>query len=108
VPIEQPQVIAMMPGNINVPAANGLFVTVNVQSDGTPEGLAAIPGAVQEIVDMFQEWSGKFPGTNVTGQVYGTELSAVTPTNPEVDTAEPPVEDPDPSDLTGSEEPATV
>lgn len=106
-PQSQPQVIAMMPGNVNVPTDNGLFISVNISSDGSPEALAAIPDAVQEIVDMFQAWSGRHPLADVTGQVYDTSLSSVTPANP-IPVPDPPGEDPNPDDLLADETPSTV
>lgn len=81
-PTGEPQEVQMYPSQINVPTENGLFVSVSVQSDGTPEATALIPDAVQEIVDLLQGWSGRHPLDNVSGQLYGVELRMVTPTNP--------------------------
>lgn len=108
-PTGAPQTIAMMPGQINVPAANGLFISVSVSTDGTPEALAALPPALQSIIDLFQDWPGKWEGADVTGQLYDVALSSVTPTNP-VPLPDPPVEDPDPNDLVAGDEeaPSTV
>lgn len=89
--IGEPTAVGMMPAMISVPAANGLMININVQSDGSPEGLALIPGTVQEIVDLFQGWSGLAALSNVQGQLYDTTLSMVGPTNPVV-IPPPPVE----------------
>lgn len=97
-PTGAPQTIAMMPGQITVQAADGLFVSIQVNTDGTPEALAALPAAVQSIIDLFQDWPGKWPNSDVTGQLYDVALSNVTPTNP-VPIPDPPEEDPDPNDL---------
>jgi len=90
-PIGEPAPVSLMPAQINVPASGNLYINVSVQSDGSPAGLASIPAVVQDIVDLFQEWSGRLPGADVSGQVYDTELSAVTPTNPV-----PPLDPPEP------------
>lgn len=103
-PTGSPQEISMMPGQISVPA-DGLFISVSVQSDGTPASLAALPNVLQDIVDLFQGWSGRLPGADVTGQLYGTTLAAVTPTNP-VPPPLPPEEEPEV--LAGDESPSEV
>jgi hypothetical protein len=90
-PVGTPIAVGIMPAMISVPAANGLMININVQSDGSPEGLALIPETVQEIVDLFQGWSGLVPQSNVQGQLYDTTMSVVDPTNPVIlDPPEPP------------------
>lgn len=92
-PIGEPMAIAMMPGQINVPAANGLFISVSVQSDGSPEGMALVPATVQDVIDLFQDWPGRLATADVTGQLYDTQLSSVTPTDP-IPLPDPPEEPP--------------
>lgn len=92
-PTGTPVPIQMMPAQINVPTANGLFVTVSIQGDGSPEATALVPAAVQQVVDLFQGWSGRHPAADVTGQLYDATLAAVTPTDP-IPAPEPPEEPP--------------
>lgn len=80
-PLGDPQPVQLMPASINVPTDNGLFISVSVQSDGTADE-ATVATAVQQIIDLFQAWPGRHPAADVTGQLYSTELAAVTPTNP--------------------------
>lgn len=108
-PTGEPQSVQMFPAQINVPAEDPhLFISVSIQTDGqAAEG--AVEAATQEIVDLFQAWPGRLQVADVTGQLYGVELSGVTPTNP-VPPPDPPEEDPDPNDLVAGEDeaPSTV
>lgn len=88
-PLGTPQPIVIFPAQITVPVAN-LFINMSIQSDGTPEGNAALVTVPQELIDFLQGWSGRTG--NVTGQVYDTSLVPVTPTNPDIipDPEDPP------------------
>lgn len=88
-PLGTPQPIVIFPAQLNVPAEN-LFISVQIQSDGTPEGNAKLETVPQELIDFLQGWTGRMG--NVTGQVYDTSLVPISPTNP--DFVEPP-EDPE-------------
>jgi len=79
-PTGEAQPISVFPASISVPTTH-LFISVSVQSDGTPEGNAGVPGAVQELIDLLQTWPGRV--ADVTGQLYGTTLAPVTPTSPD-------------------------
>jgi len=74
---------------INVPHLH-LFIGMNIQSDGSPEGNAALETSLQELVDVLQTWENRI--ADVTGQLYGSTLSPVTPTDP--DPLPDPPEDP--------------
>lgn len=80
-PLGDPQPVQLFPAQINVPTANGLMIGIQVQSDGnaSPEVVSA---AVLDLIDLLQEWSGKAPNSDVTGQIYEVALVAATPTNP--------------------------
>jgi hypothetical protein len=88
-PLGTPQPIVIFPAQINVPMDH-LFISMSLQSDGTPEGNALLETVPQELIDYLQEWTGR--QGNVTGQVYDTSLVPISPTNP--DLADPP-EDPE-------------
>jgi hypothetical protein len=79
-PLGTPQPIVIFPAQINVPAGP-LFITVQLQSDGTPEGNALLESTPQELIDYLQEWPGR--QGDVTGQVYDTSLVPISPTNPD-------------------------
>lgn len=84
-PLGTPQPITIFPAQINVPAEH-LFISVQIQSDGTPEGNALLETVPQELIDFLQEWTGR--QGNVTGQIYDTSLVPISPTEP--DFVEPP------------------
>jgi hypothetical protein len=69
-----------MPAQISVPTLH-LFIGMSVQSDGSPEGNAALNTSVQSLIDLLQTWPGRI--ADVTGQLYDTMLSPVTPTDPD-------------------------
>lgn len=79
-PTGQPQAITVFPASINVPHSH-LYISMNIQADGSPEGDAALAPSLQELIDLLQTWSGRL--ADVTGQLYGTTLAPVTPTNPD-------------------------
>ena len=79
-PLGTPQPIVIFPAQINVPAGH-LFITVQLQSDGTPEGNALLESTPQELIDYLQEWPGR--QGDVTGQVYDPSLVPISPTNPD-------------------------
>lgn len=89
-PTGEPTAVGMMPAMIVVPAISGLMININVQSDGSPEGLAAIEATSQSLIDHLQTWEGKVPTADVTGQLYDTTYAPITPTNPV------PIPDPEP------------
>jgi hypothetical protein len=102
VPIDPvPQSMAGWPHQVNIPLPDGagMFVNLSIQSDGTAT-TEAMDATLQSLVDHLQEWPGRRPDANVTGQKYDTLLYAVTPTNP----IPPP---PDPEDP-GLGEPVTT
>ena len=80
-PLGDGQAAQMFPAQINVPTANGLFVSAQVQSDGTAEA-DAVQVALLSLVDYLQAWPGRHPGADVTGQFYDVTLYPATPTNP--------------------------
>lgn len=87
-PLGTPQPIVIFPAQVNIPTAH-LFISMSIQSDGTPEGNAALATVPQELIDFLQGWEGRTG--NITGQVYDTALIPVTPTNPDfVPDPEPP------------------
>jgi hypothetical protein len=96
-PIDQvPQLVPMMPHQVNVPLPDGagMFVSVSIQTDGTatPE---AMDTALQELVDYLQEWPGRRVDANVTGTKYDTLMYGVQPTNP-IPPPDGPEPEPDP------------
>jgi hypothetical protein len=86
-PLGTPQPITIFPAQINVPMDH-LFVNISLQSDGTPEGNAALNQTTQELIDFLQGWPGRIG--NVTGQIYDTSLVPISPTDP--DLADPPAD----------------
>lgn len=80
--IGDPQPVQLFPAMINVPTESGLFVTVQVQSDGSQDATAMIPQVVQELTDLMQSWPGRQQIGNVSAQIYDVELSMVGPTDP--------------------------
>lgn len=84
-PLGTPQPMTIFPAQINVPMDH-LFVSVQIQSDGTPEGNGSLEMITQELIDFLQGWSGRIG--DVTGQIYDTSLIPISPTNP--DFVEPP------------------
>lgn len=72
--------VSLFPAQINVPTGH-LFVSMSVQSDGSPEGNAALETSIQELVDLLQTWPGRI--ADVTAQLYETTLAPVTPTDPD-------------------------
>lgn len=88
-PTGEAQSVSIFPTQINVPHLS-LYISVSIQSNGSPEGEAALETAPQEIIDLLQTWSGRI--ADVNGQVYGTTLAPITPTDP--DPLPDPPEDP--------------
>jgi hypothetical protein len=88
-PLGTPQPITIFPVQINVPTEH-LFITVQIQSDGTPEGNTGLETVPQELIDLLQEWEGRTGDVN--GQLYNTALVTIYPTNP--DFVPPPEEEP--------------
>ena len=90
-PIEpDPQPIMAWPHQVNIPVPDGvgMFLSLQIQSDGTASQ-EAMDATLQDLVDYLQEWPGRRPDTNVTGQKYETLLYMVSPTDP-VDLPPPP------------------
>jgi hypothetical protein len=79
-PTGAPNAVNLFPAQINVPHLH-LYIGMNVQSDGTPEGDAALGAVLQELIDLLQTWPGRL--ADVTGQLYGATLASVTPTDPD-------------------------
>ena len=89
-----PQSVNGWPNQVNIPAAApGFFLSIQVQTDGTPD-LAAQDALLQDLIDYLQDWPGRDPNLNVTGSRYQTQLWNVLPTNP-IPPPPPPVEEPD-------------
>lgn len=86
--------VSIFPGQVNVPAEL-FYISMSVQANGSPEAEAAMEGVLQELVDLLQSWPGR--NGNVTGQLYGSTVAAMTATNPDPDDTPPP-EDPPPSE----------
>lgn len=87
-PLGTPQPIVLFPAQVSIPVDH-LFVGIQIQSDGTPEGNALLETIPQELIDFLQGWPGR--SGNVTGQVYDTSLIPITATNPDfVPDPEPP------------------
>lgn len=78
------QTYPMAPHQVNVPVPNGsgFQIMVLIQSDGTPDTGEAMDAALMDLVDYFQEWPGRDPGQNVSGQKPVYTVYAATPTNP--------------------------
>jgi hypothetical protein len=74
-----PQPLVMWPHQANVPA-EGMSISVQIQSDGTGE--PDLDAVLQDLIDYLQDWPGRHPDANVTGQKYDVLLYAVTPTDP--------------------------
>ena len=99
-PIEpNPQTVMAWPHQANVPvpvpqgaSSAGMFVTVQVQTDGTAT-VEALDATLQSLIDHLQTWPGRDPQADVMGQKYDTSLYTVTPTDP-IDPPDPP--DPEP------------
>jgi hypothetical protein len=89
-PTGEAQPISIFPAQINVPHLN-LYIGMTVQANGTPEADTALPTVVQELVDLLQTWEGRL--ADVTAQLYGSTLAAVTPTDPDP-LPDPPVDPP--------------
>lgn len=89
-PLGTPQPIVIFPAQVNIPMDH-LFIGIQIQSDGTPEGNALLETVPQELIDFLQGWTGR--SGNITGQVYDTSLIPITPTNP--DFVPPPEEEPE-------------
>jgi hypothetical protein len=79
-PTGEAQPISIFPAQISVPHLD-LYIGMTVQSNGTPEAEAALTTVVQELIDLLQTWPGRL--ADVTGQLYGSTLAPVTPTNPD-------------------------
>lgn len=79
-PTGQSEPIYMYPSLINVPTDH-LFISVSIQSDGSPEGAAALEPTLQALIDLLQTWEGRI--ADVIGQLYGMTLATVTPTDPD-------------------------
>lgn len=82
----------MWPHQVNVPGPDGLFISVQIQgsSEATPEMLDA---TMLDLLDYLQEWPGRRPDADVTGQKYDVRLYLATPTNP-IPLPDPPVDPP--------------
>jgi hypothetical protein len=102
-PTGVPTSVSIFPGQINVPAEL-FYISMSVQSNGSPEAEAAMGGALQELIDLLQTWPGR--NGNVTGQLYGSTLAVVSATNADPDDTPPP-EDPPEGEL-APEAPAEV
>ncbi len=94
------QIVAIMPRQVQIPTATGMFISLQIQGDGTPTE-DDMDATLQSLVDFLQEWPGRHPQLNVTGQNYQTRLFTVWPENalPRDDSGEPtedvpPAEDP--------------
>lgn len=88
-PLGTPQPIVVFPAQVNIPADH-LFISLSIQSDGSPEGNALLDTVPQELIDLLQNWAGR--SGNVTGQVYDTSLIPISPNNP--DFVPPPLDPP--------------
>lgn len=75
-----PQPISAWPHQANIPT-EGMFVTVQIQSDGTTP-IEEMDATLQSLIDFLQDWPGKLPNSDVTGSKYDTLLYTITPTNP--------------------------
>lgn len=81
-------ITAVMPYMINVPVQPGIgyFISVSIQSDGTPMTPAIVEATdevFQDLMDYLQEWPGRYPGTDVNGQKPRFELFSAYVSNPE-------------------------
>lgn len=99
-PIGVPTSVSMFPAQINVPHLH-LYISMNIQSDGTPEGNSALDTSLQELIDLLQTWPGRV--ADVTGQLYDATLASVTPTDPD-----PLPDPPEPEGELAPEAPAEV
>ena len=79
-PLGTPQPIVIFPAQVNVPHET-LFISIQIQSNGSPEGNAALETVPQELIDFLQGWPGRLG--DVTGQVYDTSLIPISPTDPD-------------------------
>ena len=89
-----PQPVSAWPHQVNVPVPGSeMFIAIQIQNSGqaTAEEMDA---TLQSLVDHLQEWPGRDPIANVTGNKYDTLLYTVTPTDP-IDPPDPP--DPEPT-----------
>lgn len=89
------QIVALMPRQVQIPTDNGMFISLQIQGDGTPTE-DALDATLQSLVDFLQEWPGRHPLQDVQGQNYQTRLFFVRPANPIIPVDEPtePAEDP--------------
>src|SRR6186713_2775848 len=96
-PIEpNPQSVTAWPNQVNIPCATpGFFLSIQLQTDGTPT-VETQDQLLQELIDYLQEWPGRDPLANVTGQKYDTKLYFVSPTNP-IPPPDPPEDPPVPA-----------
>lgn len=99
-PTGEPTSVSLFPAQINVPHLH-LFIGMTVQSDGTEEGNTAQGPAIQALIDLLQTWPDRI--ADVTGQLYGATLAAVTPTDPD-----PLPDPPEPEGELAPEAPAEV
>jgi hypothetical protein len=90
-PTGELQSVSIFPGQINVPCA-GFYISMSVQSDGSAESMANLEPYLQELIDLVQTWPRRTG--NVTGQLYGSTLATMTPTNADPDDTPPPDEPP--------------
>lgn len=81
--LPDPQAIQGWPNQIIIPLppGSGMYLALQIQLDGTAAD-EDVEATIQELVDYLQEWTGRDPGQNVTGQKYETWLYTITPTNP--------------------------
>ncbi len=79
-PIGEPQPVTVFPAQVNVPMDH-LFISVQIQSDGTPEGNGSLVPIAQNLIDFLQGWPDRIG--NVTGQFYDTSLVPISPTFPD-------------------------
>lgn len=78
---DEPQVVHAFTHQATLVAADTLMtISTSFFDDGTyPEGYA--DNLLLELMDLLQTWSGRSPGTNVTGQRYDVRMYGAVPTN---------------------------
>jgi hypothetical protein len=76
-----PQQVNVFPAQINIPVDPGLFITVQIQGDGSPEAAARIEPTQQDLIDYLQDWPGKLDRSDITGSFYECDLFLVNPTH---------------------------
>ncbi len=96
-PTGEAQPITIFPAQINVPHSV-LYIGMTIQANGSPEADLALAPVLQELIDLLQTWPGRL--ADVTGQLYGSTLAPVTPTDPDP-LPDPP--DPEPGEMAPEE-----